>query len=177
MTPTAPVGALFLRALRLDADLVRLSESRGVALIDADRLVAELGGEDHVVAPLRYSPAASRHSPRRQCASSTTSGSSSRPLVEADRRRGLRCDTTSTSSSRPPGGSGSAAAVARRRGPRSDTAIPGRNRRRRAHHARGPPLGQVPDQAGRAQGGDRHQDQGEPRWRLVSSDRGVLRRW
>ena len=48
-----------LRALRLDADLVRLSRSRGVALVDADRLVAELGGEDHVVAPLRYSPAAS----------------------------------------------------------------------------------------------------------------------
>ncbi len=48
-----------LRALRLDAELVRLSRARGVALIDADRIVAELGGADHVVAPLHYSPAAS----------------------------------------------------------------------------------------------------------------------
>ena len=48
-----------LRALRFDAELVRISRARGVALIDADRIVAELGGEDHVIAPLRYSPAAS----------------------------------------------------------------------------------------------------------------------
>jgi hypothetical protein len=48
-----------LRALRFDAELVRISRARGVALIDADRIVAELGGADHVVAPLRYSPAAS----------------------------------------------------------------------------------------------------------------------
>ena len=72
------VGALFLRALRLDADLVRLSRSRGVALIDARP--ARRRARRARTTWWRRSATRRRHRGTRRggSASSTTSGSSSR---------------------------------------------------------------------------------------------------
>ncbi len=47
-----------LRAHRLDLMLVLVSHDYGISVVDLDRLIAELGGADHVVAPLRYDVAA-----------------------------------------------------------------------------------------------------------------------
>lgn len=46
-------------AQRLDLALLKLSISHGISIIDADRILAELGAEQHVVGPLDYSSAAS----------------------------------------------------------------------------------------------------------------------
>jgi hypothetical protein len=47
-----------LRAHRLDLAVMKLSFEEGISLIDADRLLAELGAAEHVKGFLDYSPAA-----------------------------------------------------------------------------------------------------------------------
>jgi len=46
------------KAQRLDLDLLKLSVSHGISVIDADRLLGELGTADYVNGPLDYSPSA-----------------------------------------------------------------------------------------------------------------------
>lgn len=46
-------------AQRLDLALLELSISLGISIIDADRILAELGAAEHVLGPLDYSTAAS----------------------------------------------------------------------------------------------------------------------
>jgi hypothetical protein len=48
-----------VRANRLNLSLARLSQKTGVCFVDADRLLAELGADQHVEGPLRYSAEAS----------------------------------------------------------------------------------------------------------------------
>ncbi len=49
---------LSLRAQRLDVLLVEMSHRHGISIIDVDRLIAEVGGGEHVAAALDYSKAA-----------------------------------------------------------------------------------------------------------------------
>jgi hypothetical protein len=49
-----------LKAHQLDTVLMELSFAHGISIVDADRLLAELGASNHVVGPLSYSPEACR---------------------------------------------------------------------------------------------------------------------
>jgi hypothetical protein len=51
---------LAVRVNRANLALMDLSIREGISIVDVDRLIAELGGRDHVTAPMRYSPAACR---------------------------------------------------------------------------------------------------------------------
>ena len=46
------------KAQRLDLALLELSISAGISIVDVDRILAEMGAEQHVVGPLSYSPEA-----------------------------------------------------------------------------------------------------------------------
>jgi len=46
------------KAHRLDLALLRLSISHGISIIDADRVLGEMGAKDHVGGPVDYSPEA-----------------------------------------------------------------------------------------------------------------------
>jgi hypothetical protein len=55
-----PVQPHSLLAHRLNLAVMQLSYEEGVSLVDVDRLIAEVGGEEHVMAPLDYSSVACR---------------------------------------------------------------------------------------------------------------------
>lgn len=55
-----PVQPHSLLAHRLNLAVMQLSFEEGVSIVDVDRLIAEVGGEEHVEAPLDYSPVACR---------------------------------------------------------------------------------------------------------------------
>lgn len=53
-----PEQPFSLKAHQLDTILMDLSFAHGISIVDADRLLAELGASTHVVGPLDYSPKA-----------------------------------------------------------------------------------------------------------------------
>lgn len=55
-----PEEPLPLRAHRLDLLLVEISHREGISIIDVDRLIAEIGAGEHVLAAFDYSAAACR---------------------------------------------------------------------------------------------------------------------
>jgi hypothetical protein len=55
-----PMQPHSLLAHRLNLAVMQLSYEEGVSLVDVDRLIAEVGGEEHVTAPLDYSSVACR---------------------------------------------------------------------------------------------------------------------
>jgi hypothetical protein len=54
----SPEQPFSLKAHQLDTILMELSFAHGISIVDADRLLAELGASTHVLGPLVYSPEA-----------------------------------------------------------------------------------------------------------------------
>jgi hypothetical protein len=54
--PGQPTVSLAIAGLNLAA--IELSMATGISVVDADRALAELGGDEHVVDPMSYSPVA-----------------------------------------------------------------------------------------------------------------------